>query len=102
MGARYESNVEEILPKAKDAAKKEMLASIGMKTNPEIEKLFDEGAKDVKEGEEFINYAYAFNYFYDSGRRGLDYKNLDKVIFQSNLVPADIRKKIYEMNYKFV
>lgn len=97
MGARYESNVEEILPKAKDAAKKEMLASIGMKTNPEIEKLFDEGAKDVKEGEEFINYAYAFNYFYDSGRRGLDYKDLDKVIFQSNLVPADIRKKIYEI-----
>lgn len=96
MGARYESNVEEILPKAKDAAKKEMLASIGMKTNPEIEKLFDEGAKDVKEGEEFINYAYAFNYFYDSGRRGLDYKDLDKVIFQSELVPADIRKKIYE------
>lgn len=97
MGARYESNVEEILPKAKDAAKKEMLASIGMKTNPEIEKLFDEGAKDVKEGEEFINYAYAFNYFYDSGRRGLDYKDLDKVIFQSELVPADIRKKIYEI-----
>lgn len=97
MGARYESNVEEILPKAKDAAKKEMLASIGMKTNPEIEKLFDEGAKNVKEGEEFINYAYAFNYFYDSGRRGLDYKDLDKVIFQSNLVPADIRKKIYEI-----
>ena len=97
MGARYESNVEEILPKAKDAAKKEMLASIGMKTNPEIEKLFDEGAKNVKEGEEFINYAYAFNYFYDSGRRGLDYKDLDKVIFQSELVPADIRKKIYEM-----
>ena len=97
MGARYESNVEEILPKAKDAAKKEMLASIGMKTNPEIEKLFDEGAKNVKEGEEFINYAHAFNYFYDSGRRGLDYKNLDKVIFQSNLVPADIRKKIYEI-----
>lgn len=97
MGARYESNVEEILPKAKDAAKKEMLASIGMKTNPEIEKLFDEGAKDVKEGEEFLNYAYAFNYFYDSGRRGLDYKDLDKVIFQSNLVPADIRKKIYEI-----
>lgn len=97
MGARYESNVEEILPKAKDAAKKEMLASIGMKTNPEIEKLFDEGAKEVKEGEEFINYAYAFNYFYDSGRRGLDYKDLDKVIFQSNLVPADIRKKIYEI-----
>lgn len=97
MGARYESNVEEILPKAKDAAKKEMLTSIGMKTNPEIEKLFDEGAKDVKEGEEFINYAYAFNYFYDSGRRGLDYKDLDKVIFQSNLVPADIRKKIYEI-----
>ena len=74
-----------------------MLASIGMKTNPEIEKLFDEGAKNVKEGEEFINYAYAFNYFYDSGRRGLDYKDLDKVIFQSNLVPADIRKKIYEI-----
>lgn len=97
MGARYESNVEEILPKAKDAAKKEMLASIGMKTNPEIEKLFDEGAKDVKEGEEFINYAHAFNYFYDSGRRGLDYKNLDKAIFQSELVPADIRKKIYEI-----
>lgn len=97
MGARYESNVEEILPKAKDAAKKEMLASIGMKTNPEIEKLFDEGAKDVKEGEEFINYAYAFNYFYDSGRRGLDYQDLDKVIFQSELVPADIRKKIYEI-----
>jgi hypothetical protein len=97
MGARYESNVEEILPKAKDAAKKEMLASIGMKTNPEIEKLFDEGAKDVKEGEEFINYAHAFNYFYDSGRRGLDYKNLDKTIFQSELVPADIRKKIYEI-----
>lgn len=97
MGARYESNVEEILPKAKDAAKKEMLASIGMKTNPEIEKLFDEGAKNVKEGEEFINYAYAFNYFYDSGRRGLDYKDLDKVIFQSELVPADIRKKIYEI-----
>jgi len=97
MGARYESNVEEILPKAKDAAKKEILASIGMKTNPEIEKLFDEGAKNVKEGEEFINYAYAFNYFYDSGRRGLDYKDLDKVIFQSNLVPADIRKKIYEI-----
>lgn len=97
MEARYESNVEEILPKAKDAAKKEMLASIGMKTNPEIEKLFDEGAKNVKEGEEFINYAYAFNYFYDSGRRGLDYKDLDKVIFQSNLVPADIRKKIYEI-----
>lgn len=97
MGARYESNVEEILPKAKDAAKKEMLASIGMKTNPEIEKLFDEGAKNVKEGEEFINYAHAFNYFYDSGRRGLDYKNLDKAIFQSNLVPADIRKKIYEI-----
>jgi hypothetical protein len=97
MGARYESNVEEILPKAKDAAKKEMLASIGMKTNPEIEKLFDEGAKNVKEGEEFINYAYAFNYFYDSGRRGLDYKDLDKVIFQSNLMPADIRKKIYEI-----
>ena len=97
MGARYESNVEEILPKAKDAAKKEMLASIGMKTNPEIEKLFDEGAKNVKEGEEFINYAYAFNYFYDSGRRGLEYKDLDKVIFQSNLVPADIRKKIYEI-----
>lgn len=97
MGARYESNVEEILPKAKDAAKKEMLASIGMKTNPEIEKLFDEGAKNVKEGEEFINYAHAFNYFYDSGRRGLDYKNLDKAIFQSELVPADIRKKIYEI-----
>lgn len=97
MGARYESNVEEILPKAKDAAKKEMLASIGMKTNPEIEKLFDEGAKDVKEGEEFINYAHAFNYFYDSGRRGLDYKNLDKAIFQSELVPADIRKKMYEI-----
>ncbi|WP_455047187.1 hypothetical protein [Mogibacterium diversum] len=97
MEARYESNVEEILPKAKDAAKKEMLASIGMKTNPEIEKLFDEGAKNVKEGEEFINYAHAFNYFYDSGRRGLDYKNLDKAIFQSNLVPADIRKKIYEI-----
>ena len=97
MEARYESNVEEILPKAKDAAKKEMLASIGMKTNPEIEKLFDEGAKDVKEGEEFLNYANAFNYFYDSGRRGLDYKDLDKVIFQSNLVPADIRKKIYEI-----
>lgn len=97
MGARYESNVEEILPKAKDAAKKEMLASIGMKTNPEIEKLFDEGAKDVKEGEEFLNYANAFNYFYDSGRRGLDYKDLDKVIFQSNLVPANIRKKIYEI-----
>lgn len=97
MGARYESNVEEILPKAKAAAKKEMLASIGMKTNPEIEKLFDEGAKDVKEGEEFINYAHAFNYFYDSGRRGLDYKNLDKAIFQSGLVPADIRKKIYEI-----
>lgn len=97
MGARYESNVEEILPKAKDAAKKEMLASIDMKTNPEIEKLFDEGAKDVKEGEEFINYAHAFNYFYDSGRRGLDYKNLDKAIFQSELVPADIRKKIYEI-----
>ena len=97
MEARYESNVEEILPKAKDAAKKEMLASIGMKTNPEIEKLFDEGAKNVKEGEEFINYAYAFNYFYDSGRRGLDYRDLDKVIFQSNLVPADIRKKIYEI-----
>ena len=97
MGARYESNVEEILPKAKDAAKKEMLASIGMKTNPEIGKLFDEGAKDVKEGEEFINYAHAFNYFYDSGRRGLDYKNLDKAIFQSELVPADIRKKIYEI-----
>ena len=96
MEARYESNVEEILPKAKDAAKKEMLASIGMKTNPEIEKLFDEGAKNVKEGEEFINYAHAFNYFYDSGRRGLDYKNLDKAIFQSELVPADIRKKIYE------
>ena len=97
MGARYESNVEEILPKAKDAAKKEMLASIGMNTNPELEKLFDEGAKDVKEGEEFINYAHAFNYFYDSGRRGLDYKNLDKAIFQSELVPADIRKKIYEI-----
>ena len=97
MEARYESNVEEILPKAKDAAKKEMLASIGMKTNPEIEKLFDEGAKNVKEGEEFINYAHAFNYFYDSGRRGLDYKNLDKAIFQSELVPADIRKKIYEI-----
>lgn len=97
MRARYESNVEEILPKAKDAAKKEMLASIGMKTNPEIEKLFDEGAKNVKEGEEFINYAHAFNYFYDSGRRGLDYKNLDKAIFQSELVPADIRKKIYEI-----
>lgn len=97
MGARYESNVEEILPKAKDAAKKEMLASIGMETNPEIEKLFDEGAKNVKEGEEFINYAHAFNYFYDSGRRGLDYKNLDKAIFQSELVPADIRKKIYEI-----
>lgn len=97
MEARYESNVEEILPKAKDAAKKEMLASIGMKTNPEIEKLFDEGAKNVKEGEEFINYAHAFNYFYDSGRRGLDYKDLDKVIFQSELVPADIRKKIYEI-----
>lgn len=97
MGARYESNVEEILPKAKDAAKKEMLASIGMKTNPEIEKLFDEGAKNVKEGEEFINYAHAFNYFYDSGRRGLDYKNLDKAIFQSELVPVDIRKKIYEI-----
>lgn len=97
MGARYESNVEEILPKAKDAAKKEMLASIGMKTNPEIEKLFDEGAKNVKEGEEFLNYANAFNYFYDSGRRGLDYKDLDKVIFQSNLVPANIRKKIYEI-----
>lgn len=97
MEARYESNVEEILPKAKDAAKKEMLASIGMKTNPEIEKLFDEGAKDVKEGEEFLNYANAFNYFYDSGRRGLDYKDLDKVIFQSNLVPANIRKKIYEI-----
>mgnify|MGYP000869228086 FL=1 len=97
MGARYESNVEEILPKAKDAAKKEMLASIGMKTNPEIEKLFDEGAKNVKEGEEFINYAHAFNYFYDSGRRGLDYKNLDKAIFQSELVPANIRKKIYEI-----
>lgn len=97
MGARYESNVEEILPKAKDAAKKEMLASIGMKTNPEIEKLFDEGAKNVKEGEEFTNYAHAFNYFYDSGRRGLDYKNLDKAIFQSELVPADIRKKIYEI-----
>lgn len=97
MEARYESNVEEILPKAKDAAKKEMLASIGMKTNAEIEKLFNEGAKDVKEGEEFINYAHAFNYFYDSGRRGLDYKNLDKAIFQSELVPADIRKKIYEI-----
>jgi hypothetical protein len=97
MGARYESNVEEILPKAKDAAKKEMLASVGMNTNPELEKLFDEGAKDVKEGEEFINYAHAFNYFYDSGRRGLDYKNLDKAIFQSELVPADIRKKIYEI-----
>lgn len=97
MEARYESNVEEILPKAKDAAKKEMLASIGMKTNPEIEKLFDEGTKDVKEGEEFLNYANAFNYFYDSGRRGLDYKDLDKVIFQSNLVPANIRKKIYEI-----
>ena len=97
MGSRYESNVEEILPKAKDAAKKEMLASIGMETNPEIEKLFDEGAKNVKEGEEFINYAHAFNYFYDSGRRGLDYKNLDKAIFQSELVPADIRKKIYEI-----
>ena len=97
MEARYESNVEEILPKAKDAAKKEMLASIGMKTNPEIEKLFDEGVKNVKEGEEFINYAHAFNYFYDSGRRGLDYKNLDKAIFQSELVPADIRKKIYEI-----
>lgn len=97
MEARYESNVEEILPKAKDAAKKETLASIGMKTNPEIEKLFDEGAKNVKEGEEFINYAHAFNYFYDSGRRGLDYKNLDKAIFQSELVPADIRKKIYEI-----
>lgn len=97
MGARYESNVEEILLKAKDAAKKEMLASIGMNTNPELEKLFDEGAKDVKEGEEFINYAHAFNYFYDSGRRGLDYKNLDKAIFQSELVPADIRKKIYEI-----
>lgn len=97
MEARYESNVEEILPKAKDAAKKEMLVSIGVKTNPEIEKLFDEGAKDVKEGEEFINYAHAFNYFYDSGRRGLDYKNLDKAIFQSELVPADIRKKIYEI-----
>lgn len=97
MEARYESNVEEILPKAKDAAKKEMLASIGMKTNPEIEKLFDEGAKNVKEGEEFIDYAHAFNYFYDSGRRGLDYKNLDKAIFQSELVPADIRKKIYEI-----
>lgn len=97
MGARYESNVEEILPKAKDAAKKEMLASIGMNANPELEKLFDEGAKDVKEGEEFINYAHAFNYFYDSGRRGLDYKNLDKAIFQSELVPADIRKKIYEI-----
>jgi len=97
MEVRYESNVEEILPKAKDAAKKEMLASIGMKTNPEIEKLFDEGAKNVKEGEEFINYAHAFNYFYDSGRRGLDYKNLDKAIFQSELVPADIRKKIYEI-----
>lgn len=97
MGARYESNVEEILPKAKDAAKKEMLASIGMKTNPEIEKLFDEGAKNVKDGEEFISYAHAFNYFYDSGRRGLDYKNLDKAIFQSELVPANIRKKIYEI-----